>query len=180
MKITAVNILKELSDSYEAESLVPDKNKDDEIIEVEVVDEEEPNKTDQDIADTVAAVEELEDDIKTTAEMVTIREVSNRGEKLLVVDAHELAQFMESSNEDDEKAAFETICDKNLIHDVDEYKFAILIDKERLNALKEAAEEEKDPEVKSRLKLGLARQNTYLRNIKNKGIELVSAKKTEK
>lgn len=89
------------------------------------------------------------------------------GSKVLVVDAYDLARYMESALETDPLTAIGNIKTDNLIPD--DAKFAVLIDRKRLTSMKEAAETNPESGL-----VNVGHATNMLKNIINKGIELVS------
>lgn len=128
------------------------------------------NEMNHDLHKILEHVEELQVAPEFPAEAVPVFEAAKEdGSKVLVVDAYDLARYMESALETDPLTAIKDIKDKNLIPN--DAKFAVLIDRKRLTGLKEAAE----VNPKSGL-VNVGHATNMLQNIINKGIELVSKK----
>jgi len=138
------DVLKELSENYKLEN----------------TDSNALQEMSHDLHDILEQVEEV-------AAVPVFEAAKEDGSKVLVVDAYDLARYMESALETDPLTAIGNIKSDNLIPD--DAKFAVLIDKKRLTSMKEAAE----TNPKSGL-VNVGHATNMLKNIINKGIELVS------
>jgi len=138
------DVLKELSENYKLEN----------------TDSNALQEMSHDLHDILEQVEELQAAPEFPVAAVPVFEAAK-------VDAYDLARYMESALETDPLTAIGNIKSDNLIPD--DAKFAVLIDKKRLTSMKEAAE----TNPKSGL-VNVGHATNMLKNIINKGIELVS------
>lgn len=146
-----IDILKELSENYALE------NNSSAITEME-----------HDLQNVLEHVEELQAAPSFPVEAVPVFEAAKEdGTKTLVVDAYDLARYMESCCETDPLTAIGNIKSDNLIPDG--AKFAVLIDKKRLTSMCEAVE----TNPKSGL-VNVGHATNMLQNLINKGIGIVT------
>lgn len=132
------------------------------------------NLEDQGILDEIEDLEELDEEICYTAEMVNvICQESTYGRRYLV-EYDNLFKLMETYNIDELKA-LNMVCEHNLISLADTYLVIESVDsiKEMLNE----AKCNKGPLGKAKNSKKLANCSKAIKNLKNKGIKLVTKKR---
>lgn len=117
------------------------------------------------------AVESLDSALKFDATMIPVVEYTqDNGERLVVIEAHDLVRYMENAECADTLAAIKNVCDKNLVPDDATFTKAILVDESKVKFIKEAAKQNTFSEEAAEL-VGL------LENLQSNGIKIVTKSK---
>lgn len=161
--INSYDVLKELSQNYSIE--------DTKSIESGLTIKEATEAAQE----VLESVEVLGEAVKYPAEAVSVFEhVQTDGSKLYVVDSYELGHYMESCAETDPVTALGNVASANLVPD--DGKFAVLIDRTKLEGIITSVKESDTGEKCSGLGcVGIATE--MLKGMINKGIVVVSNKK---
>lgn len=117
------------------------------------------------------AVESLDSALKFDATMIPVVEYTqDNGERLVVIEAHDLVRYMENAECADTLAAIKNVCDKNLVPDGATFTKAILVDESKVKFIKEATKQNTFSKEAAEL-VGL------LENLQSNGIKIVTKSK---
>lgn len=117
------------------------------------------------------AVESLDSALKFDATMIPVVEYTqDNGERLVVIEAHDLVRYMENAECADTLVAIKNVCDKNLVPDDATFTKAILVDESKVKFIKEATKQNTFSKEAAEL-VGL------LENLQSNGIKIVTKSK---
>ena len=117
------------------------------------------------------SMQSLDSALKFDATMIPVVEYTqDNGERLVVIEAHDLVRYMENAECADTLAAIKNVCDKNLVPDDATFTKAILVDESKVKFIKEATKQNTFSKEAAEL-VGL------LENLQSNGIKIVTKSK---